>query len=142
MSTIREQILAAVKTAVTPTSGVSSNVFRSRQSSATRADGPVIFIEPVGDNADQTTLPRIDWAMIVRFKIACRGAIPDQVADPILDSMHNLLMTDASLQALIMDVQPMGVNWQFTGADNDAVLVSCDYRILYKTSQNNLSSLN
>ena len=77
MTTKRETILAAVRTALTGTTGVSSRIYRSRVEPISRGESPAIVVEPVSDSAQQnTSLPTLDWSMTVRVAIIVRGAIP------------------------------------------------------------------
>jgi hypothetical protein len=79
MTTKRENILAAVRTALTGTTGVSTRIYRSRVEPLARSESPAIVVEPVSDTAAQNTaLPTLDWSLTVRVAIIVRGDIPDQ----------------------------------------------------------------
>ena len=141
MTTKRETILAAVRTALTGTSGVSTRIYRSRVEPLARGETPAIVVEPVQDQADQnTSLPRLDWIMTVRVAIIVRGAIPDQVADPIIEDMHSKLMADLTLGGYAIDIQPQTVTFDLSEADQPSGVIACDYLIRYRTSVANLSS--
>lgn len=137
----REQILAAIRTALNGTTGVGSRIYRSRVEPISKAESPAIVIEPLNDTAEQnTSLPTLDWAMTVRVTVIVRGAVPDQLADPIIESLHSKLMADLTLGGYAIDVQPIGVTFVFTEADGAAGEIQCDYRVLYRTSVANLAS--
>lgn len=141
MTTKRETILAAVRTALTGTTGVSSRIYRSRVEPMARAESPAIVVEPVNDTAQQnTSLPTLDWSLTVRVAVIVRGAIPDQLADPIVESLHARLMTDLTLGGVAIDVQPQAVNFEMVEADQPAGVISCDYLIRYRTSVTNLAT--
>ena len=141
MSTKRETILAAIRTALTGTTGVSTRIYRTRVEPISRAESPAIVIEPISDTASQNTaLPTLDWSMIVRITVIVRGATPDQVADPIIESLHSKVMADLTLGGYAIDVQPVSVTFIFTEADGAAGEIQCDYRVLYRTSVTNLAS--
>ena len=141
MTTRRETILAAVRTALTGTSGVSTRIYRSRVEPLARGETPAIVVEPVQDQADQnTSLPRLDWSMTVRVAIIVRGAIPDQVADPIIEDMHSRLMADLTLGGYAIDIQPQTVTFDLSEADQPSGVIACDYLIRYRTSVTNLAS--
>jgi hypothetical protein len=141
MTTKRETILAAVRTALTGTTGVSSRIYRSRVEPVSRAESPAIVVEPLSDTAAQNTaLPTLDWSMIVRITVIVRGAVPDQLADPIIESLHSKVMADLTLGGYAIDVQPIGVTFNFTEADGAAGEIQCDYRVMYRTSVTNLAS--
>jgi hypothetical protein len=141
MTTKRETILAAVRTALTNTTGVSTRIYRSRVEPVSRAESPAIVVEPLSDTAAQNTaLPTLDWSMIVRITVIVRGAVPDQLADPIIESLHGKVMADLTLGGYAIDVQPIGVTFNFTEADGAAGEIQCDYRVMYRTSVTNLAS--
>jgi hypothetical protein len=141
MTTKRETILAAVRTALTGTTGVSTRIYRTRVEPIAREESPAIVVEPLNDTASQnTSLPTLDWAMTVRVTVIVRGAVPDQQADPIVESLHAKLMADLTLGGYAIDIQPIGVTFVFTEADGAAGEIQCDYRVLYRTSVTNLAS--
>jgi hypothetical protein len=141
MTTRRETILAAVRTALTGTTGVSTRIYRSRVEPMARAESPAIVVEPVSDTAEQnTSLPTLDWSLTVRVAVIVRGAIPDQAADPIVESLHSKLMADLTLGGYAIDIQPQSVNFEMVEADQPAGVISCDYLIRYRTSVTNLAT--
>jgi len=141
MTTRRETILAAVRTALTGTTGVGSRIYRSRVEPMARAESPAIVVEPVSDTAQQnTSLPTLDWSLTVRVAVIVRGAIPDQIADPVVESLHAKLMADLTLGGVAIDVQPQSVNFEMVEADQPAGVISCDFLIRYRTSVTNLAT--
>ena len=141
MTTRRETILAAVRTALTGTTGVSTRIYRSRVEPMARAESPAIVVEPVQDQAEQnTSLPTLDWSLTVRVAVIVRGNIPDQQADPIVENMHSRLMADLTLGGYAIDIQPQSVSFEMVEADQPAGVISCDYLIRYRTSVTNLTT--
>jgi hypothetical protein len=141
MTTRRETILAAVRTALTGTTGVGTRIYRSRVGPMARAESPAIVVEPVQDQAEQnTSLPTLDWSLTVRVAVIVRGNIPDQQADPIVENMHSRLMADLTLGGYAIDIQPQSVNFEMVEADQPAGVISCDYLIRYRTSVTNLAT--
>jgi len=141
MTTRRETILAAVRTALTGTTGVSTRIYRSRVEPMARAESPAIVVEPVNDTAEQnTSLPTLDWSLTVRVAVIVRGNIPDQQADPIVENMHSRLMADLTLGGYAIDIQPVSVSFEMVEADQPAGVISCDYLIRYRTSVTNLAT--
>lgn len=140
MTTRRERVLAAVSTALAGTTGVSTRIYRSRVEPISRAESPAIVIEPLRDTATQnTSLPTLDWSLTVRVTVIVRGAVPDQLADPIIESLHSRLMADLTLGGYAIDVQPVGVAFNFAEADGAAGEFQCDYRVQYRTSVTSLA---
>lgn len=141
MTTRRETILTAVRTALTGTTGVGTRIYRSRVEPMARAESPAIVVEPVQDQAQQnTSLPTLDWSLTVRVAVIVRGNIPDQQADPIVEDMHAKLMADLTLGGVAIDIQPQSVNFEMVEADQPAGVISCDYLIRYRTSVTNLAT--
>ena len=139
--TLREGILSAVMTALDGTSGVGDRIYRSRTEAFNLDEHPAIIVEPVSDTPELLATNRIDWTLIFQVIVLVRGQEPDSAADSIVQSVHNLIMTDSALQALVMHVAPMATNWQISDADQSLGIVSMQYRALYQSSENDLSSL-
>ena len=141
MTTKRETIIAAVRTALTGTTGVSTRIYRSRVEPITRGESPAIVVEPLSDTAQQNTaLPTLDWSLTVRVAVIVRGAIPDQTADPIVESLHAKIMADLTLGGYAIDIQPIAVDFDMQEADQPAGVILCDYLIRYRTSVADLST--
>lgn len=139
--TKREQILAAIRSTLTGTVGVGTRIYRSRVEPLARQESPAIIVEPLKDVcAQNTSLPTLDWSLIVRVAVIIRANIPDQAADPTVESLHSKLMADLTLGGLAIDIQPLQVEFQAVEADVPAGVVVCDYRVQYRTSVTNLGS--
>jgi len=137
----REQILAAIRSALTSTTGVGTRIYRSRVEPMARQESPAIVVEPLEDTAQQnTSLPTLDWSLTVRIAVVVRANVPDQAADPIVESLHAKVMNDLTLGGLSMDIQPLRVEFQTVEADQPAGVVMCDYLVRYRTSITNLSA--
>jgi len=140
MTTKREQILSAIKTALAGTTGVGTRIYRSRVEPLARQESPAIVIEPVSDTAEQNTaLPTLDWSLVVRVAVIVRGNVPDQQADATVESMHAKIMADLTLGGYAIDVQPRSVNFELVEADQPAGVISCEYLVRYRTSVTNLT---
>jgi len=140
LTTKREQILTALTTALAGTTGVSNRIYRSRVEPFTRGESPAIVIEPVNDTVQQNTaLPTLDWSLTVRVAIIVRGNVPDQLADPIVQSAHAKIVADLTLGGYAIDVQPVGVTFEMIEADQPAGVVSLEYLVRYRTSVGDLT---
>ena len=138
--TKRESILAAIRTALTGTVQVGTRIYRSRVEPLARNESPAIVVEPVNDVAVQNTaLPTLDWSMTVRVAIIVRGNVPDQLADPIVESAHSKIVADLTLGGYAIDVQPQGASFELIEADQPAGVMSLDYLVRYRTSVTDLS---
>ena len=138
--TKRESILAAIRTALTGTVQVGTRIYRSRVEPLARNESPAIVVEPVNEVAVQNTaLPTLDWSMTVRVAIIVRGNVPDQLADPIVESAHSKIVADLTLGGYAIDVQPQGASFELIEADQPAGVISLDYLVRYRTSVTDLS---
>ena len=141
MSTKREQILTAIRTALNGTTGVGNRIYRSRVEPLARQESPAVIVEPIKDRCEQnTSLPTLDWSLLVRIAVVIRANVPDQAADPVVDSLHSKLMADLTLGGLAIDIQPFQVEFQTVEADVPAGVVMCDYLVKYRTSVSDLGS--
>lgn len=141
MATKRESILAAVRTALTGTVGVGTRIYRSRVEPIARAESSALIIEPVNDIPTQnTSLPTLDHVLNMRVVVIVRASVPDQTADPIIESLHSKMMADLTLGGLCIDVQPGPTEFTLESADVPVGVIFCNFRILYRTSVSDLSS--
>lgn len=134
MATKREDILAAIRTALTGTTGVGTRIYRSRVEAVARAESPALIIEPLTDTPTQnTSLPTLDWTLRVRISVVVRGTTPDNLADPVIQSMHSKLMADLTLGGEAIDIQPAQTTFNFFEADQPAGVIFCEYEVMYRT---------
>ena len=134
MTTKRESILAAVKTALTGTAGVGTRIYRSRVDPLSRAESPALIVEPVSDTPNQnTSLPTLDWTLRIRLVVIERSTVPDQAADDTIEDMHSKLMTDLTLGGLAIDIQPAQTSFELLEADQPAGVIFCEYEIRYRS---------
>ena len=134
MTTKRESILAAVKTALTGTAGVGTRIYRSRVDPLSRAESPALIVEPVSDTPNQnTSLPTLDWTLRIRVVVIERSTVPDQAADDTIEDMHSKLMADLTLGGLAIDIQPAQTSFELLEADQPAGVIFCEYEIRYRS---------
>ena len=129
MASKREQILAALKTTLAGTTGVSTRIYRSR-------------IEPITDEPSVNTSSylKIDWTLRVRIVVIVRGTIPDNVADPTVESLFTKVLNDPTVGGLAKDIRPATQTFEVLEADQPAGLITCEFEIDYRTSYNSLST--
>ena len=142
MASKREQILAALKTKLTGTTGVAERIYRSRPEAFAKAETPAIVLEPISDSAVDTNsiFEKITWEFRVRVSVIVRGKIPDKVADPTVNSLYTKLLTDPTIGGLAIDIRPSVTNFEILEADEPAGIVSVEFEIDYRSSYNNLST--
>mgnify|MGYP000629713549 CR=1 FL=1 len=139
MPTYRERILSRVTTLLAGVDGVGGRVYRSRVEPLVRGQSPAIVVEPVSDQAQQTTLATLDWTLQVRVTVYCRGDIPDQLADPIVGAVHAAMMQDTTLNGYCIDILPVGTQFEMIEADQAAGVVATDFSVRYRTPLNSLT---
>jgi len=142
MTTRRENILDAVKAALAGTTSVGTKIYRSRVTAVSRAESPCLLISWSNDTATQTTsLATLDWSLDVQVAVIVRGNTPDEIADPIVESLHAKMMTDSTLGGYLMDIIPTGCNNETFDADQAGGVVTCSYQLKYRTLNNDLASV-
>ena len=140
MTTKRESIMQALFTALSGTTGVGTRIYRSRVEPVARAESPALVLEPGIDAVEQNTcLPTLDHLLTVRVVVIVRATVPDQTADPIIQSLHSKIMADLTLGGLAIDVQPGPTEFTLEQADTPVGVIYCTYRIQYRTSVSDLS---
>ena len=141
MTTRREHILNAVKSALAGTTSVGTRIYRSRVTALTASETPAMVISWSGDNASQTTsIATLDWTLEIQIGVIVRGDTPDTVADPIVESLHSKIMA-STLGGYTMDVIPTGTTNENFDADQPGGVVTCSYQIKYRTLNNNLAAV-
>ena len=142
MTTKRERILAQIKTNLNGTTGVEDRIYRSRVEALTRAETPAIIVEPISDTPQDTQSfnDKVTWEFKIRISVVARGSVPDNVADPTIESLHTKVMTDPSVGGLALDVRPSTTSFELLEADEPAGVISCEFDIEYRTSYNSLTT--
>ncbi len=142
MASKREQILAALKTTLAGTTGVSTRIYRSRIEPITNGESPAIVIEPVTDepSINSSSYLKIDWTLRIRIVVIVRGTIPDNVADPTVESLFTKVLNDPTVGGLAKDIRPATQTFEAIEADTPAGLTTCEFEIDYRTGYNSLST--
>lgn len=139
MATKREQILARIATNLVGTVGVSNRIYRSRVEALARAELPAIVVEYIKDEAEMKgSLPYLDWLLIVRLTVVTRGNIPDQLADPTIESIHSKLLADITLNSLAFDIIPVRVEFDVLDTDLPTGISMLFYKVKYRTPLNSM----
>jgi hypothetical protein len=132
--------MQALFTALSGTTGVGTRIYRSRVEPVARAESPALVLEPVNDAVEQNTcLPTLDHTLTIRVVVIVRANVPDQTADPIIESLHAKIVADLTLGGLAIDVQPGPTEFTLEQADTPVGVIYCTYRVLYRTSVGDLS---
>lgn len=139
-SSIREQILGRIATALASAAPGGAQVFRSRENSITRAMTPAITVL-MGSESDMRMSAYVDkHTLRVVLAIFVRGDPWDSLADAVATPMHLALMADAPLQALALDVRKISSDPEAEEADRTAGTLSCIYEVQYLTRAGDISA--
>ena len=142
MTTKRESIMARLLTVLANTTGVSTRIYRSRVTAFTREETPSLLVTWDADTPEQTTsLPKLDWTLDVSIAVIVRGDKPDEVADPVVESLHSKMMADLTLGGYATNIIPTGTSNEAVDSDQPAGIVTVNYQIKYRTSNTNLATL-
>lgn len=117
MTTKREDILQAIAAALGAITGV-TGVHRSREDALSREEAPAIVVRWIEDRPKQIVHARTDSDLTIEIDVYTRGAVPDQLADPICEQVHAIIMADPTLGGRCIDVSDDQTS--FEGADADA----------------------
>ena len=133
MSSQREVILAHLKTVLDGVGGATA--YRSREAPATRAEGPVLVIVPEEESVQRlgSGPGLVLRSLTVVLRVVTRGAVPDQVADPVLVAAHAVMMADNTLGGRAALVQEESTRFDFEIADQTALASELRYEIRYHT---------
>lgn len=129
-------------TALVGVTGVAdANIFRSRKEALAKAEAPAVIVEWFGPDqaAPESPVGYTQWQMPVSIGVYVRGNIPDQLADPIIQSLHSKVMADQSLGGFAQTIEPISVVPQMEEGDQTAGFFSCQYRVTYRTAINDLT---
>jgi len=141
---IRERILAEIKTRLTATTGVSGRVFRSRIEAVQRNEMPAIIVFPMGEAPEQRTSScKVDKRLTVNVMVLVHADVPDQAADGILQDAHKRIIPttagalDFTLGGLAIDIEEAGTDFRM--AATDGVIVA-SYTVWYRHSTGDLAA--
>jgi hypothetical protein len=139
VSTISERVLTALEAALSGTPGLpAGHIDRDRFEPVSRDECPHLNISPEVEPHEQgPTLPVLDAALLVQLELSVSGRPLSTLADPIRSAIHKRLMADRTLGGISYDIRSVGVGWD--GAAGEIGVVRLRYRVLFRTSQSDLT---
>lgn len=138
--TKREAALERIQEVLAGTSDVGERIYRSRVAALARKEFPALVVEPVSDSANRESIDRLVWDFVFQVMILVRDDNPDEAADAIISDVHEKLMGDSTLDAMLVDMNPVSVDWQFYEADKPLCIISAQFRATYQTNFKDLST--
>jgi len=133
-----EQILAAIATALAPTAGISSRVFRDRWEAVARNEMPCIVIEPLSESDEVPTTGPINTDLVVSIDILISGALLSTLADPIRVDMHSRLIAATFTGLDVIHAYPQSREWQ--AESGEIGILSSSYAVRYRSSLSDLTT--
>jgi hypothetical protein len=133
-----EQILAAIATALAPTAGISSRVFRDRWEAVARNEMPCIVIEPLSESDEVPAVGPINTDLVVSIDVLISGAPLSTLADPIRVDMHSRLIAATFTGLGVIHVYPQSREWQ--AESGEIGILSSLYAVRYRSSLSDLTA--
>lgn len=139
--TRREAILQAAKAALAGTTGVSTRIYRMRAAAFIRQEAPALNLEPIVDVPGEENLGRLTWELTFQVTASIRAEEPDSSGDQIVEDIHEKLMTNAPLNALIVGILPGPTTYSIYDADQPLGIIEMQFKATYQTALADLSSV-
>lgn len=136
--TRRELILARLKINLDAITG--ATCYRSRVEPLARGEAPAIILEPVTDQPAEVFPTVLQWMLRVRVTVIVRADTPDDASDVYSQQVHNLIMSDPSVNGYALDIDPDRVEFSLFEADVPLGIISMDFLIRYRSGRTNLTS--
>ena len=133
-----ERILAAIATALAPTAGISSRVFRDRWEAVARNETPCIVIEPQGESDEVPEVGPINTDLTVSIDILISGSPLSTLADPIRVDAHARLMAASFTGLGVIHVYPQNRQWQ--AESGEIGILQASYAVRYRSSLSDLTA--
>jgi hypothetical protein len=133
-----ERILAAIVIAITPTTGISSRVFRDRWEAVARNEMPCLVVEPLGESDEVPTTGPTNADLTVSIDILISGSPLSTLADPIRVDMHSRLMAATFTGLQVIHCYPQARQWQ--AEPGEIGILSCSYSVRYRSSLGDLTA--
>ena len=140
MITQAETILAAVATLLAGGS-IGASVERSREVALEREDLPAVVVKPKDEAATPLANGLTRCELTIDIQVHTRGAIPDQLADPIAAAIHKALTADLTLGGKCARLFYTARAWEFADTDRTAGQLTLNYVIHYHTPAGDLTRL-
>lgn len=139
MASKRDQIMAAVVTALTGTTGVGTRIYRSRAAALAREESPALVVRPLSEIPGDNVVDFQEEKLLIAIEVHVRNDVaPDADADATEVSAHNKFMTDAPLGALVIERSPVQTIFEQDDADQSALIVQMQYEVWYRHKRETL----
>lgn len=133
-----ERIMAAIATALTPTAGISSRVFRDRWEAVARSETPCIVIEAQSESDEVPDVGPVNTDLTFTVDVLISGSPLSTLADPIRVDAHARLMAATFTGLGVIHLYPQGRQWQ--AEPGEIGILSCSYAVRYRSSLSDLTA--
>ena len=140
MASKRESIINAVISALTGTTGVGSNIFRSRQEPIDRDTAPAIIVRWVSDLPEFVGVNVMNSRLTFVVEVYTRGYQADALADPIAVSAYAKIMANRTLGGGCLDITGGNQAVDMDSADADACILTMEFEALYRRTEQALDA--
>lgn len=139
---IREKIMARMLAVLTDvTGGVDGRVYRSLSDALALEEAPCITIEWLSDEeAEESSSFQMHRHLTVAVNLFTRGDAPDVLADPILQSIHSLIMADEQLAGNAIWTRLGSASFEFENGEKTAGKATHQYTVAYRHSHEDLTA--
>ena len=138
MTTLRENILARIKTNLDTISGVS--VYRVRTTPLARGEVPAIVLEPVSDSPSEDSFVKTMWTFQVKCSVFVRNDAPGNTADAFVEEVHSKIMADPTCNGNALDIDAGNTDFSFFDADVPLGVVEMNFLVKYRTDREDLTA--
>lgn len=138
---IREKIMARLAVVLADvTGGVDGRVFRSLADAMALDEAPCVTIEwQSDDEAEESSSLQMHRHLSVAVSVFTRGETPDVLADPILQSVHALIMADEQLAGNALWTRLGSTSFEFENAEKNAGKTTAEYVVGYRHNYEDLT---
>jgi len=133
-----ERILAAIATALAPTAGIGSRVFRDRWEAVARSEMPCLVVEPLSESDEVPDVGPVSTDLVVSIDVLISGAPLSTLADPIRVDAHARLMAASFTGLGVIHIYPQARDWK--AEPGEIGILSCSYAVRYRTLLSDLTA--
>lgn len=142
MQSLREQLIQAVVTSLTPVAVAQGATLRRQPTVPTdRAHSPALLVYPETETVRRVN-ERCERELTLRFVAVSFGTeteTPEPIADRLLTAAHSALFADVTLGGLALGLKELDCDWQQDDADMEAAALPARYQLTYRTLVSDIS---
>lgn len=141
MSSLREDVLAALGAAIAAAVGTAAAVYRTRLAPVAREEGAVIILRPDEETVEAISQFRVRRDLTFSLTVIMRDGTPDRAADSLLATVHGTVMADQTVGGRVARVLEVDTKWDLEVADQAAAAIVLRYTARYLTPHDALTAV-